>query len=101
MTAYTWALFAYKFRVVAGTYSKKYPNKCIVQNFSNFAFGRKVDFLSIRNWLLKVFLLDSNGGYFDNYIHDLSKIIIYLNGMNGINMLCNPMLYTIVLRRVH
>ena len=45
------------------------------QNSANFAFEWKVDFLFIRNWPLKVFLLNSNGGYFVNYIYDLSKII--------------------------
>ena len=44
--------------------------------FANFAFVGKVDFLSIRNWLLKIFLLDSKGGYFVNYINDLSKSLI-------------------------
>ena len=40
---------------------------------TNFAFGGKVDFFSIRNWHLKVFLLNSNGEYFVNYINDLLK----------------------------
>ena len=43
--------------------------------FVNYAFGGKVDFFSIRNWLLKVFLLNPNRGVFVNYINDLSKII--------------------------
>ena len=58
----------------------------------NYSFGGKVDFFSIRNWLLKVFLLDPNGGVFVNYINDLSKMInerFYLNGMQGINKQCS------------
>ena len=58
--------------------------KTVLQNqhcaeITNFAFGGKVDFLSIRDWLLKEFLLDSNRGYFVNYINELNKII---NGRN-------------------
>ena len=45
-------------------------------------------FFSIRNWLLKVFLLDPNGGVFVNYINDLSKMINE-NGMQGINKQCS------------
>ena len=41
----------------------------------NYAFGGKIDLLSIRNWLLKVFLLNPNRGVFVNYINDSSKII--------------------------
>ena len=50
------------------------PRSGTVQKIDNFAFGGKVDFLSKRNWFLKIFLLDSSGGYFVNYINDLSKI---------------------------
>ena len=40
-----------------------------------FCLRKESWLFSIRNWLLKVFLLNPNGGYFVNYINGLSKII--------------------------
>ena len=48
---------------------------CTAQKSQNVSSGGKLTFFSIRNWLLKIFLLDSHGGYFVNYINDLSTII--------------------------
>ena len=49
------------------------PKSCTVQKSQILPSEGKLTFFLY--WLLKVFLLTPNGGYFINYINDLSKII--------------------------